>query len=201
LFGNPARTQEILSFYQAKLQAISQGLEGVTEKTRPRALMVQYSEQGGEIALGVPSASWLQTMEVELAGGVAVWKEAAQGGGWNTVNLEQVAAWDPDTILVVSYTTDSREIVGKLKADSRWQALKAVKEGRIYGFPGDVFSWDQPDPRWILGLTWLAGKLFPDRFPNLDIQQEAAEFFQHMYGMDTAAFEANIVPKLKGDIQ
>lgn len=201
LFGNPARAQEILSFYQAKLQAISQALQGVTDEGRPRSLMVQYSEQGGEIALGVPSASWLQTMEVEMAGGVAVWKEAAQGGGWNTVNLEQIAAWDPDVIVVVSYTADSRQIADKLKADSRWQALKAVKEGRIYGFPADVFSWDQPDPRWILGVTWMAVKLSPDRFPGLDMLAETAEFFEKMYRMDRASFEANIVPRIKGDLR
>jgi iron complex transport system substrate-binding protein len=201
LFGNPARAQEILSFYQAKLQAISQALQGVTDEGRPRSLMVQYSEQGGEIALGVPSASWLQTMEVEMAGGVAVWKEAAQGGGWNTVNLEQIAAWDPDVIVVVSYTADSRQIADKLKADSRWQALKAVKEGRIYGFPADVFSWDQPDPRWILGVTWMAVKLSPDRFPGLDMLAETAEFFEKMYRMDSASFEANIVPRIKGDLR
>jgi iron complex transport system substrate-binding protein len=201
LFGNPARTQEILSFYQARLQAVSEGLQGVTESARPRTLLVQYSEAGGEIALGVPSASWLQTVEVELAGGVAIWKEAAQAGGWNTVNLEQIAAWDPDTILVVSYSADSRQIVGKLRSDSRWQALKAVKEGRIYGFPADVFSWDQPDPRWILGVTWMASKLFPDRFRGLDMLEETADFFKQMYHMDRASFEANIVPRLRGDVR
>ncbi len=201
VFANPARAREITAFYQAKLQAIIQALEGLAEGARPRALMLQYGEQGGEIALGVPSASWLQTMQVELAGGIAIWKEAAQAGGWTTVNLEQIAAWDPDVILVVSYAMDSRQVVAKLRTDVRWQALKAVKEGRIHGFPADVFSWDQPDPRWILGVTWLAARLHPQRFPGLDMQEEADEFFGKMYAVDRASFEANIVPRLKGDIR
>lgn len=201
LLGNPKRAQEILSFYQAKLQAIDKGLQGVMDSARPRALVMQYSEKGGEIALSVPSAARLQTLMVELAGGVAIWKEAAQGAGSITVNLEQIAAWDPDTILIVSYTADSREIVDKLEADSRWQALKAAQEGHIYGFPGDIFSWDQPDPRWILGLTWIAAQMHPARFPELDMLEETAEFFERMYGMDRASFEANILPRIHGDLQ
>lgn len=117
------------------------------------------------------------------------------------VNLEQVAAWNPDIILVVHYSADSREAVAKLQADARWQALKAVKEGKIYGFAGDFFSWDQPDPRWILGVTWLAGKLHPERFPDLDMQQEVTEFFAAMYGMDAASVQANVLPKLTGHVK
>ena len=76
-----------------------------------------------------------------------------------------------------------------------------MQSGAIYGFPGDIFSWDQPEPRWILGVTWLAGKIQPDRFPDLDMQQEAVEFFSQMYGMDEAAVEASILPKLKGNVK
>jgi iron complex transport system substrate-binding protein len=80
-------------------------------------------------------------------------------------------------------------------------ALQAVQSEAIYGFPGDIFSWGQSEPRWILGVTWLAAKIQPDLFPDLDMQQEAIEFFSEMYGMDSAAVEASILPPLKGSIE
>jgi iron complex transport system substrate-binding protein len=201
LLGNGARAETIQDFYRSRMGRVEEAVGELSVEQKPRMLLVQYSDQGGEVALNVPSAGWLQTTEVELAGGAPVWKEAALGGGWTVVNFEQIAAWDPDQILVVSYKTDSAEVVATLKADPQWQALQAVQSGAIYGFPGDVFSWDQPDPRWILGVTWLASKIHADRFPDLDMEREAVEFFSQMYGMDEGAVEASILPNLTGDVE
>jgi iron complex transport system substrate-binding protein len=201
LFGNQARADEIRAYYEARLDRIEGALADLGDGEAPRVLLLQHSAQGGEVALSVPSASWIQTAEVELAGGIPLWAEAAPGGGWTVVNLEQIAAWDPDTILVVSYGADPSDVVADLAADPRWQALRPVKTGRIYGFPGDLFSWDQPDPRWILGVTWLAGRLHPQRLADLDMRAEVVQFFEAMYGMDAASIEARILANLKGDLE
>ena len=87
-----------------------------------------------------------------------------------------------------------------MKADPQWQSLTAMKNNKVYGFANDVYSWDQPDTRWILGLTWLAGKLHPDLFPGLDITKEARTFYQDLYGMDDATFQKNIQPLLMGGV-
>jgi iron complex transport system substrate-binding protein len=200
LLGNEARAQEIGAFYQERLDGIGEGLAGLDPAARPRVLLVQYSAQGGEVSLEVPSAAWLQTMEVELAGGEPVWREAAQAGGWTIVNLEQIAAWNPDQVYVISYGDDPAQVVEALRANSQWQELAAVQSGQIYGFPGEFFSWDQPDPRWILGVTWLAGRIHPERFPELDMSREIQEFFGEMYGLDEATVAQEIVPRLRGHV-
>ncbi len=200
IFGNEARAAEIQEYYQARLDAIAEAVEGSSE-AKPSVLLLQYNEEGGEVAFEVPSASWIQTAEVELAGGDPVWKDAATAGGWTVVNLEQIAAWNPDKVFVIHYQIDGREIVDKLVADPQWQALKAVQNGEIYGFPGDALTWDQPDPRWILGVTWLAGKIHPTLFPDLDMEQEAKGFFVDVYGIDAATVDSQILPNLKGHVQ
>jgi iron complex transport system substrate-binding protein len=201
LMGNEARAQEIQQFYRQRLDAIEERLQGVDPAAKPRVLLVQHSAQGGEVSLEVPSAAWLQTLEVEMAGGEPVWREAAMSGGWTVVNLEQVAAWNPDQIYVISYGTDPAQVVEELKADPRWQELAAVQADQIYGFPGEFFSWDQPDPRWILGVTWLAGKIHPDLFADLDMTQEIVTFFDEMYGLDEATVTAEILPRLRGHVR
>jgi iron complex transport system substrate-binding protein len=201
LLGNEARAEEIIAYYQEKLDQVNKNLAGLAQDEMPNVLLLQYSEKGGEVALNVPSASWMQTTEAELAGGEPVWQESAKSGGWTVVNLEQIAAWDPDKVFVIYYKADSSEIAEQLKADAQWQALDAAETGEIYGFAADTFSWDQPDPRWILGVTWLAGKIHPDRFRDLDIQLEVVQFFEEMYGMDKGAIEANILPNLKGNVE
>jgi iron complex transport system substrate-binding protein len=137
----------------------------------------------------------------ELAAAVPAWKQAAVGGGWQLVNLEQIFAWNPEQIYIVSYDADSAQIAAQLRSDPQWQGLEAVKKGHVYGFAGDIFSWDQPDPRWILGQIWLAKRVHPDRFRDWDILQEMSQFFSEMYGLEAASTQRDIVPNLKGDLQ
>ncbi|HMR67201.1 MAG TPA: ABC transporter substrate-binding protein, partial [Anaerolineae bacterium] len=115
------------------------------------------------------------------------------------VNLEQIAAWNPDQIYVVSYFTNPAETVAQLKADATWQQLQAVQNNQIYGFPNDYVSWDQPDPRWILGLQWLATKIQPEQAAGIDMRQAFNDFYTQMYGLDQATIEAEVGPQLKGD--
>jgi iron complex transport system substrate-binding protein len=195
VFGDEARAAEIAAFYQSKMDEIAQA---VKDAPKPRVLLLYYNDKDGNIAFNVPPLSWIQTQMVEVAGGEPIWADANPAEGWTQVTLEQIAAWDADQIFVISYFKSPTEVVDGLKADPNWQAIRAVKDNQIYAFPGDLYSWDQPDPRWILGLTWLAGKIHPDLFPTLDMTAEAQTFYQSLYGLDEAFVEQNIIPTFKG---
>jgi len=201
MFGNDERAEEVVAFYQSKMDRIQQGLEGLDEAEKPRVLVIQYNAPGEEMAFEVPPVSWMQTLEVQLAGGAPVWTEAAGGGGWEVVNFEQIAAWAPDKIFLIVFRADPDPVMEKLKADPAWQGLQAVQDGELYAFPADFYGWDVPDPRWVLGMTWAATKIHPDRFADVDIMEEVYDFYGQMYGMDQAAVDEIIVPQLKGDIQ
>ena len=198
VFQNEARAEEIAAYYQSRVGQIQAAVADVADK--PRVLLLYYSDRDGNVAFNVPPLSWMQTRLVEMAGGIPVWADANPGKGWTQVSLEQIAAWDADHIFIVSYTQDSAEVVAGLKSDPQWQALRAFQVGNLHAFPGDLYSWDQPDTRWILGLTWLAGRLHPQRFPNLDMVDEARQFYQSLYGLDQAFFDQQIRPAFKGDL-
>jgi iron complex transport system substrate-binding protein len=200
LFGNPGRAEEVLAFYQERLDRVSRAVAGIPNEDRPRVLLLQYTDQGGEAAVNVPPPAWLQTELIGLAGGEPVWLDAV-GSGWTVVDLEQVAAWDPDYVFVVYYAGDPALATEALRADGSWAALRALREGRLLGFPGDFVSWDQPDPRWILGLEWLASQLLPDDAFSFDVQAEMRSFYHELYGLDQAALEANVAPLLTGDYE
>jgi iron complex transport system substrate-binding protein len=199
LFGDPARAGEIRAFFQSRLDRVSESLQGLDAAQKPRVLMLQWSVSGGDVAFFVPPASWIQTLMVELAGADPVWKEMAEGGGWRVVNFEQIAAWDPDVIVVIDYSGDSTQAAAGILGDSDWQMLSAVRNGQVFGFPADFFSWDQPDPRWVLGLSWLAGKLHPESYSR-DMQAEINQFYSELYAMSPEAIDAHVQPKLTGDV-
>jgi len=197
IFGNPERAEEVLAFYQERLDLVSRAAATIPAEQRPRVLLLQYTDRGGEVAVNVPPAKWLQTVLVEMAGGEPVWLDAA-GSGWTVVDLEQIAAWDPDYVFVIYYGGDPAPAVEALRADANWAALKAVREGNLLAFPGDFVSWDQPDPRWILGLQWLANRLLPEGSFSFNAQAEMRAFYEELYGLDQTAFETEVLPLLSG---
>lgn len=198
VFQNETRAQQAISYYQDRADRIQQAVKDITDK--PKVLMLYYSDRDGKVAFNVPPLSWIQTRMVEIAGAVPTWSEANLGKGWTQVTIEQIAVWDADFIFIISYNQDPAKIVANLKNDPQWQALRAVQDGRLFAFAGDIYSWDQPDTRWILGLTWLAGKLHPERFPDLDILNETSRFYHDLYGLDQAFVDKYIRPAFKGDL-
>ena len=78
--------------------------------------------------------------------------------------------------------------------------LACRQNGKLYGFPKDLYSWDQPDTRWVLGLQWLATVMYPERLKPETLMPAVQEFYQFAYGLDAQAFEASIKPALQGDL-
>jgi iron complex transport system substrate-binding protein len=118
------------------------------------------------------------------------------------VNFEQIARWNPDKIFVVVwYTLDPKKVIQDLKSDPQWFALKAVAKGQLYAFPTDIFGWDTPEMRWILGMNWLATRIHPEHFKDIDMKAELMAFFSQLYGMDKTAIETLILPRVKMDVR
>ena len=200
VFGDEKRAEEITEFYQSRVSKIEENGIGITEDQKPSVLILQYSDRDGEVAFKVPPVSWLQTRLVEISGGHPVWKEIDTGGGWVVVNLEQIAAWDPDQVFIISYDGNASEITEELMENPIWSNFRAVQDDQLFAFAYDIYSWDQPDTRWILGLQWLATKIQPELNSNIDIMEEVNAFYSVLYGMDQETIDANVIPILTGDI-
>lgn len=191
-FGQRARAAELAAYYDS-LQADTE--RRVAGLPRPRTLLVQATAGGWEAA----PAAWIQTRLVALAGGEPVWAGAVPGGGWARVSGEQIAAWDPEAVVAVSYAQDPGAAAEAFRTDPLLARLSAAKAGRVFALPQDFYSWDQPDSRWILGLRRIAAFLHPSAFRGVDPGAEAREFFRFVYGLDGARFDAAIAPRLRGD--
>jgi len=124
---------------------------------------------------------------MERAGGVNVAERGAARGGIATVSIEQVLAWAPDTIV-----TWDANFFRSYAENPVWAAVPAVAAKRVYLAPRLPFGWiDQPPSiNRTIGLRWMAGLLYPDKFPQ-DIRIAAREFIKLFYQTepDEAALE------------
>jgi iron complex transport system substrate-binding protein len=105
--------------------------------------------------------------------------------------LEQLSAWNPGWVFVVSYRTPAAQAAGRIMAEG-------LLKGAVRGFPADYSSWDQADSRWILGLEWLAATMHPDRFAGFDMSAEVIRFYHELYGIDAGVIRDAVLPRLKG---
>ena len=196
-FGAAKRAETLAAYYRGIVER-AKGQTAAGGQKAPRVLVVQSSLASRE-AFDVPPKGWMQSILTGLAGGDPVWFGANPGEGWGRIGFEQIAAWNPDVLIVIDYRETVDATVAALRKDARFAALACGKGGKILGFPQDWYSWDQPDTRWGLGLLWMAKALRPAEFARLDLVAEAREFYRLFYGFDAATFDRMVAPRLKGD--
>ncbi len=200
IFGNTERANELTALFDQSKTKVTDITSKISDEEKPSTLVLMYSDKGGEVAFSFPTLNYFQTTLVEMAGGIPVWKDLP-ADGWTVVTIEQIAAWNPDAIFIIHYQGKAVEVVENLKSDANWKLLDAVQNDRLYAFPLDFQSWDQPDTRWTLGLSWMAAKLHPDLFPGFDVIEEAKAFYRDFYGLNDSLITDKIIPLIKGDIQ
>jgi iron complex transport system substrate-binding protein len=127
------------------------------------------------------AGDFFQTFMVRSAGGVSVSEQLT--GGKVGVSPEQVLIWNPDVIILTSYTLDT---VSDVLANPKLQNVAAVRDHRVYVMPRYVVSWDMPVPESFLGTMWLAHKLYPDQV-RFDMSAEITQFYQQFYGFTVPA--------------
>lgn len=82
-------------------------------------------------------------------------------GDWVQISVEEVLAKQPDMI-VLGDNTYGGVTPEQVKARPGWDALNAVKQGKIFTFDDNTVS--RPGPRLVDGLEAMAKLLHPDLF-------------------------------------
>jgi len=125
-----------------------------------------------------------QTTIIETAGGVSVSRDLF--GYWNDVNLEQVAVWNPDIIIVPPYGGAS---VDAIIENPEWNIVLAAEKGRVYRMPKLVVPWDTPTPDSVLGIIWMAEIVHPELI-DLRCANETEYFYKTFYNYALSKDEA-----------
>ncbi len=109
--------------------------------------------------------------------------------GYQQVSIEHVMMWNPDVIFVQSRYPD---VVDEINHDPRWQLIEAVKQHRVYLMPEYAKAWGYPTPEAMaLGEMWMAKKLYPAQFKDIDMSAMANDYYLRFYHVpfDHAAFD------------
>ena len=179
LFGpnTAAQAEAWVKYYDWIEAAVLEQTVTLTETDQIKVLFT------GTSPLRVASGDMIQSSLIEIAGGISVSAELT--GYWNDINLEQVAAWNPDLILVPPYGGAS---VAAITEDADWQILNAVQAGQVYRMPKLVAPWDTPTPDTVLAIIWLSNLLYPE-LDTPDCGEQVQYFYNTFYNYDISAEE------------
>ncbi len=171
--GKNKEADALIAYYDEKMSYISSKTASIPEKKRTRVLIP--NKTGVNSCTGGDS---YQNFLIEGAGGINV--AEAITGRWPEASLEQIMIWNPQVIIVPPYCA---ETVDDILGNSAWEDIDAVKNKRVFAMPGYTVAWDTPVADSFLGEIWIAGKLYPELFSDLDFSKEVKNFYSDFYGI------------------
>ena len=177
--GVPDRGDALAADVEATFTELDSVLGAVPEAERPRVYMAR-----GPDGLETGLRGSINTEIIERAGGRNV---ADVPGRYGLVQAspEAVIVANPDTIV-----TWDRIFFSRVWLDPLWRSIAAVREGRVYLSPTAPFGWIDrpPSVNRMMGLKWLAGLFYPDRWSG-DLREDTAAFYSLWYHVDLGEAE------------
>jgi len=186
--GRPERIEELVAWREVVQQRIAGVTSTIPEQRRPRVLYLLRA-LSGLLAAGADPEIYNHFV-IELAGG----RNAAQGlRGFTPVNAEQIAAWNPDVILLNSFEDQlTTEFVTRHPILS---LTSAARGNRVYKMPLGGYRWDPPSQESPLTWMWLAMLLHPERF-DLDLRAEMRSAYRALYGHELTSAEIDEILRI-----
>jgi iron complex transport system substrate-binding protein len=180
ILGVGQRAAEFANGMEEILREVDRVTASVPTQTRPRVYLAR-----GPRGLETGNRGSINTEIIERAGATNVVDGGVQQGGLYNVSLEQVAVWNPDTIVTVDPS-----VAEYIRSDPSWSQIEAVRRDRVLLSPRLPYGWIDAPPSLnrLMGLQWLARLLFPSRFSG-DTRNVARRFYRQFYQVDLGELE------------
>lgn len=154
LTGHEQEAQTLVASLKQRVSAVEEKVSKATSQP-----LVFYELDGSD-----PTQPWTTgpgtfvDQLIVMAGGRNT--GAVMQDAWGQLSLEKLLVENPDVILLgdSAYGTTPESVVAR----TGWGDLKAVKDGKVYGFDDDLVS--RPGPRLVDGLEAMAKLIHPELF-------------------------------------
>ncbi|MEG1824162.1 MAG: ABC transporter substrate-binding protein [Cloacibacillus sp.] len=172
IYNKPREAKKLNTFVEDRRALVGDKLSAIPENKKITCYMANpdlYTYGSGKY-VGVI---------MDRAGGINVAREIS---GYKAVNMEQILKWDPHVIFVQDRY--AAQVIPQITKGAAWAQICAVKKHRVYETPEYVKPWGHPCPESMaLGELWMAKKLYPERFKDIDINKFVQEFYTTFYGV------------------
>lgn len=175
ILGVPERGEVLARDVEENFARIEAILADVPEEQRPGTYLAR-----GPDGLETGIKGSINTEIIERAGGRNVITSGDGRRGLVQMSPEGVLAADPEVIV-----TWDRGFFARVGSDPLWAGVRAVRRGRVHLSPTAPFGWIDRPPSLnrIMGLKWMAGLFYPDRWPTT-LAEDARAFYRLYYHVE-----------------
>ncbi|WP_456419279.1 ABC transporter substrate-binding protein, partial [Methanocaldococcus infernus] len=163
--GEKEKANELVNWMESKLEKIKEIAKTIPKDKRKNVLMITYRK--GEVRV-YANSPYGQIIEYVGAHNLALDKNFSSP--WVKLNLEQIIDYwgnKTDIILVVGYNEKSlNESINEILSSKEWKAIKAVREGHVYGILSGTNGYLSWGPRIVTGVYQIANYIYPEFYPD-----------------------------------
>lgn len=184
LFGTTGNTDKVIDYANEALKEVNEKVSALSDEEKPKVLYLynHSKEQISASGSGFYGGFW-----IDAAGGNNVAKEIENFGD---VNMEQIYEWDPDIIILTTFTETMPDDLYNNSIDGQdWSQVSAVKNGKVYKEPLGVYRWYVPCGDTPLMVKWMAQTLHPELF-DYDMIDEIKKYYKEFYDYDVTDEQA-----------
>ena len=187
VFNEPGKMDDCIAYGQEIIDMVKERTSTLSEdEVKDVLIFFNYDEgtpsvAGADLGQGgnVFGHYWLEAINVNNC--------AAELSGIQSVNMEQIYAWDPDVIFMpgagqCSITVD--DVMNNTVEGADMAPLTAVQNGEVYSSELGMWSWYTPNPDAPLVVLWLATSTYPELFEDVDLVQETKDYYSQFYNYD-----------------
>lgn len=175
VFSEEEKAEAYIAYMEQTFADVEARLQGLSDSEKPRVYhsITEATKTDIVDSLCADILSTAGLIDVSAAAGTTALGQNA------TITLEQIYNWDPDAIVCNEYA-----VADYIRANQRWQGLKAVQDSRVYTLPIGATRWchhGSMEPQ--MGALFLAQLFYPDRFSDVDLRATTKQYYADFFGM------------------
>ena len=110
------------------------------------------------------------------------------------VNMEQVYDWNPDLIFITNFNEYYPEdLYNNTVEGYDWSPVAAVQNKNCYKMPLGMYRSYTPGVDCPVTLLWMAKTAYPAQFQDIDVIQEAKDYYKEVFGIELTDDQAKSI--------
>lgn len=173
IFGKEKEAERILKEMRKILKLIESRISNLPFKKKKRVLWLHSDLTSVAGGTGIVNDTLIQIGAINPAASIFPNSTIAK------TSLETIIRLDPEIIFIWGAAPFSPS---DLINNPSWEKIKAVKEKKVYKLQAlSTFS-----PRHVIDMLYMAIKVYPEYFEDLDFDKIANDFYQRVFGITSS---------------